>query len=66
MFTTNQHGFFKGQSTTSYIYSSIDRLEERSPVAAMLLDFGKVFNSSSLSLLILKVERMGVCGISQE
>lgn len=47
-------------------YSLIDRLEERSPVAVMLLDFGKAFNSSSLSLLILKVESMGVCGISQD
>lgn len=64
---TNQFGFQKGMSTTLACFEIIktvtESLNEKIPIAALLLDMTKAFDFVCHDTLLIKLERYGVRGV---
>lgn len=63
-----QHGFVKGKSTSTALYQLINSvttsIDDRGMTLALLFDLSKAFDRVDHSLLLYKLERLGVRGVA--
>lgn len=63
LITCNQHGFFKGRSTTTnllqFVTFSINAMDREHYVETLYTDFSKAFDRVDIALLLFKLGRLG-------
>jgi hypothetical protein len=66
----NQHGFYKCKSTTTAMSSilsfTLDSIKQNRSVVLILIDLSRAFDCISHSLLLSKLDKLGVRGVTQD